>query len=719
MPENSQDYKAQHDQLLAESAKTIKAKYNTPNPPEKDQKELPITALVDANYEDGQDLTISNDPVKDVLVFPHQNNRTYRSGYVQLIAFANDFSLKNIAGKIDDTLDYKQTHTKAREKFKVFNGTPSAYLANARANNRRQRKIPGTKMVFSAILPMPLGIGETTAIEYQSAASGYNKAIVGAAHEAGSNIATYIKSGGTFDDDVQRVVDTIKNGVVDSLGSSASFIDDKLGNIPSKLIPMKVDASVLGHNVINGALLGDNSMHNAALNSVAGGLVTRPTKKMMSLSGSLMDYAREAAALNGRRQLIMDPGYWQSFQGVQPRSFTLKWSIIPENHEDAMNGLALCARLKEFSLPETVSEVELLSPHYWQVQFSNPLVQSQLLYGNLVITNLDFTFMDDGEVHLSGTPKKFDITITFSEAKAPNADVFKVYDEKLELAGGKLRNSPSTALESVGGIINGSGPGGGSLSDIFAGGFDGLGSGVLGKLGELKDSALGAVAGIAGDALGGLSTAISGNVGGAVGSIFGDYAGNIVADTVSNAVNSAGSVLVNAIATGDFDDLGDKMKDAALAGATSTVIDAASEVVGEYVSKVTDYAMDTLGTAVSEVTDWVQGMVGDLLPEETTAKVLGEEAKAAMDKVQGLKDKLKDVEASTTLTPEQKAQARAKVEEEYAKAKEKAREAADAKKAAEDARKLKEQQDAEKTKEKQQQSTNNKADAALADILGG
>lgn len=674
-----------------------------------------------------QEVTIAVDPVKDILVFPHQNNRTYRSGYVMLMAFASDYSLKDIAGTVDSTLEEKQKNTKAKKRAQTFNGDASAYLANARANNRRFRKIPGTKLAFTAILPMPLGIGETTSIDWNSAPSGFNQQIVGAAYQAGSSWATYLKSGGTVAEGLQGYLDAGKdlvNKTVESIASVAPGVGAGI-NAAGRFFGEAVDATVLGTNVLSGAVLGDNSMHNAALNSVAGSMVTRPSKKMMQLQGPLMDYAREAAAINGRRQIINDPGYWQNFQGVTPRSFTLRWTVIPENHEDAMNGLALCARIKEFSLPESVSEVELLSPHYWQIQFSNPLVQSQLLYNNLVIKTINVTFMENGEIHLSGTPKKFDIEITFEEAKSPTAEVYKVYDETLRLQGGKLRNSPSVATASIPklGGSGGSGGGlGGSLGSVFSGKFGGLGSNPLGGLADLGSKGLGKIAGIAGGAIGGLSGAIGNNLGGAVGGVFGNYAGNLVADTVSNAINSAGSVLTNAIATGDFSNLGDKMKDAALAGATSTVIGAASEIVGEYASKVTDYAMETLGGALDGVTDWLEGAVGAISPEEEkargTARTKAKEAKEQQEKVKELKKKLEEVEKSQTLTKEQKDQARKKVEEEYRKARKLADEAEKAKKDAESYRKKAEEVKKAEEAKKAQEKANKTGGKALEEILG-
>lgn len=687
---------------------------------------IPIQSTANAKFEGGENLVTAPDPVKDILVFPHQSNRTYRAGYVQLIAFTNDLNLQNLQGNIDEALTYVQNNTAQKKRAPTFNGDASAYLANARANNRRERKLPGTKMVFSCILPIPLGIGETTSVDWSSTPSGFNKSIVGKANETDASFAHYFLNHGV--DGLNPAVQPYLKNMM----STVSGYDNRLLNgIGSDVLStmkdgakVMADSLTLGTNILTGKLIGDESMHKAATQSTTGQLVTNPSRKMMSLSGPIMDYAREAAAMNGRRQVVMDPGYWQQFQGVQPRQFTLNWKIIPENHEDAMNGLALCSRIKEFSLPESLSSVELLSPHYWQIQFSNPLIQSQTMYGNLVITNIDVKFMENGELHLSGTPKVFDITITFTEAKAQNAEKYKMYDEKLTLQGGSIRNKPSAALGGLGKVINSSSGdlgGLGKLSEKFGGAFGKLGSSVLGKLGALKGKVLGKVAGIVGDKLGGLTDAISGSLGGAVGSVFGDYAGNLIADAASNALNSAGSVLTNAIATGDFSNLGDKMKDAALAGATDTVIDAVAETANEYIGKVTDFAMDKLDGTIAGVEDWFGTITGDLTEGEKQkneeARDAAKEAKDQKQKVEDLRKKVKEIEDSD-LPADKKKKAKEKLDQEYKKAQDLAKKAEEKKKAAEELHKQQEKIRKVEEEKKKKAKSNKKAEDAYNDIFG-
>lgn len=656
------------------------------------------------------DVEISTDPVKKLLIFPEKNNRTYRSGYIQLMAFANDFNLKNIQGDTASYLEERAKNTKARKPAPTFNADdPAAYLANARANLKKSRKMPGTKLVFSCIMPLPLSVNESTQVSWQSAPSGFNRQVISGSYEAGADVMQW-----AVDSNVGKGL----VGLANEAGSLAINGINKLGGnlkMDDALAAKFIRSQVLGTSPVTEMFVNSNgAYHQAAMQSIAGAAVTNPNKELVALGGNVMTHLQEAAAMSGRRQIVMDPGYWAQFQGVNPRSFTLRWTIIPENHHDAMNGLELCARLKEFSLPENVSGVEMLSPHYWQIQFSNPLVQSQLLYGDLVITSIEVTFAEQGEFHLSGTPKKFDIVITFQEARAPNAEIFKKIEGSEDLIWGKpVRSSASRSIASAGTSISSSanrGGLGGSVADKL-GGLGSISGKISGSLGNIKNGVLGKLSGIAGGAIGGLANSISNNAGGLVSGVLGDYTGNLVADTISNSINSAGAVLTDSIASGDFSNLGSRMKDAALAGAVGTVTDAVAETVGNYVSKATDYALSTISDTLGGATDWLSDNLGLNTPEEIKAreqlKTKTAEAKAQNDKVKQLKSSLAKIENSN-LSEADKQKARDKVEQEYKKAEQlsnevkKAQRAAkeateNAKVSAEDVKKAKEKADNSKT----------------------
>lgn len=663
----------------------------------------------------------SDNPVRSILVFPEKNNRTYRSGFVKLMAFSNDIALERLVSDSDKIFEAKR-HTKPHKKFKTFTeDNPLDYLANAKQNLKKTRKATGAKIIFSAILPLPLSIKEEIPVEWASEPSGMNKGIVGGAYEAKSSMTQYL----------------VKNnpairGMVESADSAISWAGNQIGNRASEALGQivgsfsigdSIDASTLGTNAWTDKITGVNT-HAAAVGSIAGSIASNPSASMVSIGANPMSYVNEGLALNGRRQIINDQGYWAKFQGVQPRSFNLTWSIIPENHDDALNGLMLCARLKEFSLPESVSTVDQLAPCYWNVEFSNPLIDYELLYGDLVITQISLNFAEQGEFHLSGTPKKFDISITFQEARAPNSDIFKIQEEGSNDFATTLRTAPSRAIATLGDKISG-GIGSSGLGDVLGGGFGGLGGmldGALGKLGDIKNTALGKIADVAGGALDGIIGGVSGGAGDLVSGIFGDYAGNLVKDTISNAAASASGVLVNAIATGDFDNLGDKMKDAAMAGAVGTVVDAAGELIGDVVSDISDYAFDKIGMATDSITDWLGVTVGVTSQEEADAReearTKNSEAKESAEKAKELKEKLAKIEANDNISAADKKAAREKVEAEMKKANEAQKAAQAAKEKAESIRKAEEAKKEAEKKAAQKAKDDKEAEEALKEILG-
>lgn len=641
-----------------------------------------------------QEGTFHDEPVSSILVFPTKNNRTYRAGFIKLMAFSNDIALERMIEDSDKVFESKQ-HTKPHKKYKTnTTSDPIQYLSNAKKNLRKTRKSPGANIIFSAILPLPLSIKEDVGVEWKSEASAMNDALNGAYRNLGSNTANYLYQ----NSDMAKTL--IKSGDT-AIWAASKMLDGVGAESMSKMMGRVslgdyLQSSTLGTNPIMEAYTGTTGVHNAAMNTIMGSVATNPSASMAITGINAADYINEGMALNGRRQIINDPGYWAKFQGVNPRSFNLSWEIIPENHQDALNGLMLCARLKEFSLPESVSTVEQLAPCYWNVEFSNALVDFELLYSDLVITKIDFNFADNGEFHLSGTPKKFVINITFQEARAPNSDVFKIQDD----ASGNdfktsIKTSASQAIASLGDKITGGQAG--SLGDILKGGnvLDKIKSEALDKLGGIKNQALGKLAGIAGDTITGITGGLADNAGGFIGGIFGDYAGSLISDTITNAADSATSVLVNAIATGDFKNLGDKMKDAALAGAAGTVLDAVGEVVGDVIDDISDYAFDKIGLATDAMGDWFDSAFGDATPEEIAAREKAREAyrnaKTSADKAKDMKEKLDKIEKNPDISAEDKKKAREKVQAEMKKAQEELKKAEAEKKKVEDSQKKREE----------------------------
>lgn len=592
------------------------------------------------------------------IVFPSRNNTTYRSGYIKLTAIGSEFDQTAIEGHTNTVVD--KLKSTQRHTAPDFDGVGLAYLENAMENMRAERSKMTGQPKFIAILPLPLSVRDATAVEWNSSPSSFIDGAYGKIKNTGvgsSNMAAMINNGGNMLGNYLSENSEIARG----LGASSSLGSDIVGWLSDKGVDQATNP------ISEFVLTGSTELSKAVANSPAAMARKMPGRGSSAVLGmqsesSLMNFHNEAAALNGVRQVIYDPGYWQSFQGVNPRQFTLSWDIIPENHEDAINGLEMCARIREFSLPQSVSGVELLSPCYWQVDWSNKYLDSQTLYSSLIINNIEVSYAEQGEWNGASTPKMFKISITFSEAKAPTADIYKNGDSSIDI---KVANngggSGSQSTSSKGGLRSGRARGGkagkpgydgavgtfGKAPGTFGSGgiggiLGGIGGGTLGdKIGGIIGSGkLGPLSGIAGQIGGALGKTIDGvanvvggvvsggvkgygdllgdKVGGLIGGAISGNIGKVLGDVVDNAIDdiasSAGKVLKDAITTGDFKDLDKKLGKAAEASALGTVAGAVTEVVGgKIVNKLEEYYGKDLNDDVIKdvVGSLVSGAIGD------------------------------------------------------------------------------------------------------------
>ena len=583
------------------------------------------------------------------IVFPSRNNTTYRSGYIKLTAIGSEFDQTVIEGHTNTVVD-KLKNTQ-RQTTPDFDGVGLAYLENAMENMRAERSKMTGQPKFIAILPLPLSVRDATAVEWNSSPSSFIDGAYGKIKNTGvgsSNMAAMVNNGGNMLGNYLSENSDIARG----LGASGSLGSDIVGWLSDKGVDQATNP------ISEFVLTGSTELSKAVANSPAAMARKMPGKGSSAVLGmqsesSLMHFHNEAAALNGVRQVIYDPGYWQSFQGVNPRQFTLSWDIIPENHEDAINGLEMCARIREFSLPQSVSGVELLSPCYWQVDWSNKYLDSQTLYSSLIINNIEVSYAEQGEWHGASTPKMFKISITFSEAKAPTADIYKNGDSSIDI---KTANngggSGSQTTSSKGGLRSGKARGGKAGTPGYSGavgtfgkapgtsGFGSLGDAIGGVLGGVLGGASGPLAGITGQIEGALGKTIDGltnvvggvvsgsiknygdllgdTVGGLVGGTIGGNIGKVLGDTVDNAIDdiasSAGKVLKDAITTGDFKDLDKKLGDAAESSLLNQAAGAVTVVVGGKTVDMLEeyYGKDLNDDAIKDVVGAiVSGAIGD------------------------------------------------------------------------------------------------------------
>lgn len=578
------------------------------------------------------------------IVFPSRNNVTYRSGFIKLTAFGSEFDQAAIEGNTEGVVDkLKQT---SRVITPDFEGGGLDYLENAIKNMQTSRtKMSGTvKMI--AILPIPLAIKDTTPVEWSASSSSFIDGAYGKVKEAGIGQAGTYAVGSELFNQAGSMFGKPQAGTngLNALNSSILAVGSNQNALVEKLV---TGSSELSKSVAASPQV------QSYINPGAG------TKQILGMNSdsSLMMFHNEAAALNGTRQIIFDPGYWQEFKGVQPRSFDLTWDIIPENHEDAINGLELCARLREFSLPQSVSGVELLSPCYWWIDWSNKYLDSQTLYSNLIINNVAIDYAQDGEWHGASTPKMFRITLSFQEAKAPTADMYKNGDNFIPVSvgasskgsggvvsgGGATTGSGGVAgtAGAIGSILTGSIPGvtlpsipgfptlptsgAGSapvvspddISKIFGTGSI-FGSGSGGVLNNIKTQIA--------DALAGTLSGLGGKAGDILGGKIGGSIGDLVDASINEISGAVGDTIKNAVSTGDFSGILDNIKTAILKEASET----AGEILPNIIGGVTNKVEDVIGN----LPEGTQGIFNDILNDIKSGTITPENAMTAItDKI--------------------------------------------------------------------------------------
>lgn len=127
------------------------------------------------------------------------------------------------------------------------------------------------------------------------------------------------------------------------------------------------------------------------------------------------------AMLTGRRKPLIDPGYFQNYTGSQPRSFNLSWVLIPQNSDDSKAIHNIIITLKKWASPsKAIAGVVMLSPYFFNIQFSNPIISEMMKMDNCVCTGVDCSY--SSQVFPDGMPKQINLTLRLNESQLTYAD---------------------------------------------------------------------------------------------------------------------------------------------------------------------------------------------------------------------------------------------------------------------------------------------------------
>ena len=150
-------------------------------------------------------------------------------------------------------------------------------------------------------------------------------------------------------------------------------------------------------------------------------------KAVSELTGNI-EYANSYAWHKlGLRKELTDPGMFQSYKGSNPRSFSLSFTLIPNNANEAELIRQIIIAFKKYSSPSIcINNVSMSAPYYWHVTFENPAINSMFRMDCVVITNVSVDYGDgDMQLFVDGFPKMIKLNLSLQEARLTYADNYE------------------------------------------------------------------------------------------------------------------------------------------------------------------------------------------------------------------------------------------------------------------------------------------------------
>lgn len=131
------------------------------------------------------------------------------------------------------------------------------------------------------------------------------------------------------------------------------------------------------------------------------------------------------ASSSGVRKPIVNPGYFQDYEGTEPREFSFSWDLIPDNSEEAKQIKNILYHFKKFTLPSG-NGLLLSSPYTFDIQVGNDHIRDLMNMSNVVCKSMQINYGADGGLQMfpDGMPKYIKLDMTFAERATITAEVY-------------------------------------------------------------------------------------------------------------------------------------------------------------------------------------------------------------------------------------------------------------------------------------------------------
>ena len=127
----------------------------------------------------------------------------------------------------------------------------------------------------------------------------------------------------------------------------------------------------------------------------------------------------------GTRKPLADPGYFQNYNGSEPRNFKMTFDFVPRNPEEAKSMMLIINTFKAYSSPKTFGfGIGILAPYFFDIEISNPYISSLIRLDNMVITEVTVNYAADGAMQFlpDGTPKHTQLSLSLTERRMKTFD---------------------------------------------------------------------------------------------------------------------------------------------------------------------------------------------------------------------------------------------------------------------------------------------------------
>ena len=123
----------------------------------------------------------------------------------------------------------------------------------------------------------------------------------------------------------------------------------------------------------------------------------------------------------GVRKAIVDPGYFQNYNGSMPRSFTLAYTLVPQSQKEAQTIKDIILWFKQYSSPTFISNSPLMgAPFVFNISFAgNQYISDMFKMDKCVLTGISVDYASDGSFMLykDGFPKQIGLALNFAEVE--------------------------------------------------------------------------------------------------------------------------------------------------------------------------------------------------------------------------------------------------------------------------------------------------------------